>query len=81
MDLPPVPLWRVKSPPCKSGVSRHRLANRVHGPRGQSCRPTPDLPAPNSDTREKHQIPPAAAGAPRTWHMNPGMILWKQDPL
>lgn len=45
----------------------------------------PDLPAPSSETQEKHQIPPthlpAAAGAPRTWHMNPGMILWKQDPL
>jgi len=79
----------------KSGISgpqrRRRLSNRAQRP-CRGCRQEAEPPSHPKSAGTQHQHPrkrqlsspahlPAAAGAPHTWHMNPGMILWKQDPL
>lgn len=89
MDLPPVPLWRVKSPPCEKAAF-HIMDEEERS--GTGCRHEAELTSHPKCSRiqfqnpPEHQTapsthPPTAAEASRTWHINPGMILWKQDPL
>lgn len=80
MDLPPVPLPAVKSPPCRAVAEARKFLFKSEYRGG--CPPCQAVVMmPSVDGQAGRQCRSAARQGALTWIMNCGMTRWKPQPL